>query len=39
MVSHQVTISALAGESLPQGAILVVRPKPGGFDIVAEDQP
>jgi broad specificity phosphatase PhoE len=39
MVSHQVTISALAGKSLPQGAILVVRPKPGGFDIVAEDQP
>jgi phosphohistidine phosphatase SixA len=39
MVSHQVTISALAGESLAQGGMLVVRPKPGGFDVVAEEQP
>lgn len=39
MVSHQVTISALADKSLSQGAILVVKPKAGGFDIVAEDQP
>jgi broad specificity phosphatase PhoE len=39
MVSHQVTISALAGESLAQGGFLVVKPKPGGFDVVAQDQP
>jgi len=39
MVSHGVTISALAAKSLSQGAILVVKPKPGGFDIIAEDQP
>jgi broad specificity phosphatase PhoE len=37
MVSHQVTIVALAGESLAQGGILVVKPKPGGFDIVAAE--
>jgi phosphohistidine phosphatase SixA len=39
MVSHQQTISALAGEHLAQGAMLVLKPKPGGFDVVAEDQP
>ena len=38
MVSHQVTISALAGGSLPQGGLLVVKPRPGGFDIVADDR-
>lgn len=38
MVSHQVTIAALAGESLAQGGILVVKPKTGGFDIVAQDR-
>jgi phosphohistidine phosphatase SixA len=39
MVSHQQTIAALAGEHLAQGAMLVLKPKPGGFDVVAEDQP
>jgi phosphohistidine phosphatase SixA len=39
MVSHQQTISALAGEHLSQGAMLILKPKPGGFDVVADDQP
>lgn len=39
MVSHQQTISALAKEHLAQGAMLVLKPKPGGFDVVADDQP
>jgi broad specificity phosphatase PhoE len=38
MVSHGVTITALAGGSLPQGGFLVLKPKPGGFDIVATDR-
>jgi broad specificity phosphatase PhoE len=38
MVSHGVTITALAGGSLPQGGLLVLKPKPGGFDIVATDR-
>jgi broad specificity phosphatase PhoE len=39
MVSHQQTIAALAGESLSQGAVLILKPKPGGFDVIAEDKP
>jgi len=39
MVSHQQTIGALAGESLAQGGMLIVKPKPGGFDVIAETQP
>ena len=39
MVSHQQTIAALAGESLSQGGVLILKPKPAGFDIVAQEQP
>ena len=39
MVSHQATISALTGEGLAQGGMLIVKPKPGGYDLVAEEQP
>jgi broad specificity phosphatase PhoE len=39
MVSHQQTVSALAGTFLGQGAVLVLKPKPGGFDVVSEDAP
>jgi broad specificity phosphatase PhoE len=39
MVSHQQTISALAGAFLAQGAVLVLKPKPGGFEVVSEDSP
>lgn len=39
MVSHQQTISALAGGALAQGAMLILKPKPGGFDIVSEERP
>ena len=39
MISHQQTIAALAGKSLAQGGVLIVRPKPGGFDVVTEERP
>lgn len=39
MVSHQMTISALAGMSLAQGAMLIVKPKTGGFDVISEETP
>lgn len=39
MVSHQQTIAALAGEHLAQGAVLIVKPSPGGFDVAVSDQP
>jgi phosphohistidine phosphatase SixA len=39
MVTHQQNISALAGVSLSQGAMLILKPKPGGYDIVAQDKP
>lgn len=39
MVSHQVNISAIANRNVAQGAMLILKPKPGGFDIVAETQP
>jgi phosphohistidine phosphatase SixA len=39
MVSHQQTVAALAGKSLSQGAVLILKPKPGGFDVVTQDKP
>jgi phosphohistidine phosphatase SixA len=39
MVSYQQTISALAGEYLSQGAMVILKPNPGGFDVVAEEAP
>lgn len=38
MVSHQQTISALTEEHVAQGAMVILKPKPGGFDVVADDR-
>jgi broad specificity phosphatase PhoE len=38
MVTHQVNITALTGRVPAQGAMLILKPKPGGFDIVAESR-